>query len=437
MLNILLFYSTYFGGIAYALFRVPVFAFLVYQAVYFFNPQKRWWGPDIINLSYSYYTVVLMAGLVVINWNQSKANKLFATPQTKWILLYLGMHILAFSYAASPIKHEIFTTFFIKLLITMLIAYKLVNSSKELYCIILGYVFGAWYLSFYVFQIGRNSGDRVEGIGTVDSPDSNGIAAALAPAIVFGIYYLWRAPTLKLKLLALGALAFLANAIVLINSRGAVLGVAGGAMYFMYDLFKGKIKSKYQKATVILLCLVGLIGLSVVIDDGFIERFSSMKEESRGVNTEAETGSSRVAYWKAAFQLALDHPLGTGAYGFHPYAAIYIPADTFVGQQLRATGGVKSVHSSWFSTIAEVGFPGLFFLIMIIFSCFATAKKLKKLFLEQNNVYDYYLASAMQGALITFMITMSFLDRHRAEVFYWLILFFMCAHNVFLVKNKK
>ncbi|AGH46289.1 hypothetical protein C427_4184 [Paraglaciecola psychrophila 170] len=31
---------------------------------------------------------------------------------------------------------------------------------------------------------------------------------------------------------------------------------------------------------------------------------------------------------------------------------------------------------------------------------------------------------------------MVFLDRHRAEVLYWLFLFFMAAHNVFLNKNK-
>jgi putative inorganic carbon (HCO3(-)) transporter len=436
MLNILLFWSTYFGGIYAAFTRAPVFAFMVYQAVYFYNPPKRWWGDSIPTLSYSFYMVALMATLLALNWEKLKHNKLLEVPQTKWIYLFLILHLIASLYAVLPVRHEIFTTYFLKLVITISIAYKLINTRQDLYLAISGYVFGAWYLSFYTYQIGRNSGDRVEGIGTVDSPDSNGIAATLAPAVVFGIYYLWRSPNWMYRTLSLIILAFLCNALILINSRGAVLGVAVGGMYMMYDLYKSKLKGKYQRATVVGLCLIGLVGLSVVADDTFIERFSSIKEESAGVKEEEETGSSRIVYWAAAYQLALDHPFGTGAYGFNFYSSQYIPETTFVGRQLRSTGGIKSVHSSWFSALAEVGFLGLFALLMIFLSCYLSAKKMKKYFFETNNINDYYLVTAMQGALLAFAVTMVFLDRHRAEVLYWLFLFFMAAHNVFLNKNK-
>lgn len=435
MLNILLFWSVFFGGIAMSLFRLPVYAFMAYQAVYFFNPPKRWWGDSIPYWSFSFYLVVLMAGLLLINWKKLKQNKLFSVPQTKWIYGFLLLHLMATFYAVLPFRHEMFTTFFFKLVVIISIAYMLINTRKDLYLAILGYVFGAWYLSFYVFQIGRNSGDRVEGIGTVDSPDSNGIAAALAPAIIFGIYFLWRSPNLMYRIASIGVLAFLCNAIVLINSRGAVLGVAVGAMFFMYDLFKAKLKGKYQRGTVIGLCLMGIIGLATIMDDGFTERFLTMKEESKGVNKDGESGSTRVIYWMAALEVAKDYPMGTGAYGFNYHSVAYIPADTAIGQRMRREGGFKSVHSSWFSTLAEVGFIGLFFLVMIFVSCRNSAKKMKAYFYEKNNLYDYYLVSAMQGALLTFAVCMIFLDRHRAEILYWLFLFFMCAHNIFL--NKK
>jgi hypothetical protein len=421
----------------YALFRMPIFVFVVYQAVYFFNPPKRWWGKSVIDFDYSFYAVVVMALLVLIHWKKSSLNKLFSVPQTKWILLFLGMHFLAYFYAASPIKHDIFTIYFAKLVIIIFLAYKLVNTKKDLFYIIYGYLFSAWYLSFYVFQIGRNRGDRVEGIGTVDSPDSNGIAAALAPAIIFGIYYLWRLDNWKYKIGALGILAFLCNAIILINSRGAVLGILCGAAFFMYELYKAKIKGKFQKATVIWLCILGLVGLSVVVDQTFIDRFSSVKEESQEVNTESETGSTRVIFWMAALELAKDHPMGTGAYGFQSYASIYIPEDTFVGQMLRKDGGVKSVHSSWFSTLAEVGFLGFIFLVMILVTCFKSLRAIKLKLLQEHNLHEYYLIASIQGALITFMVTMSFLDRHRAEILFWLILFVMTAHNVYLNKVNK
>ena len=436
MLNILLFWGTYLGGLFMAFNRAPIYAFLVYQAVYFFNPPKRWWGPSIPDLSFSYYVVVLMALLIVINYKKLSKNKLLNAPQTKWVYLFLATHIAAYLYAVLPIRHDIFTIYFLKLVVIISIAYKLIDSEKDLKLAVLGYVFGAWYLSFYAFQIGRNRGDRVEGIGTVDSPDSNGIAAAIAPAVIFGIYYLWSSNNLWKRGLALVSLAFLCNALVLINSRGAVLGLIVGSAYFIYHLYKGKVKAKYQKATVYGLILTGIIGLSVVVDDGFVERFSSLKEESQGVNEQGESGSTRVVYWKAAFQLALDHPLGTGAYGFNYYAREYIPADTFVGEKLRKSGGVKSVHSSWFSILAEVGFLGLFFFLFMLISCFKTGKQLKQLFAKRNMPFNYYFIFALEGALITFMVTMTFLDRHRAEILFWLILFFMASHNIFISKEN-
>jgi hypothetical protein len=153
MLNILLFWSTYFGGIYAAFTRAPVFAFMVYQAVYFYNPPKRWWGDSIPTLSYSFYMVALMATLLALNWEKLKHNKLLEVPQTKWIYLFLILHLIASLYAVLPVRHEIFTTYFLKLVITISIAYKLINTRQDLYLAISGYVFGAWYLSFYTYQI--------------------------------------------------------------------------------------------------------------------------------------------------------------------------------------------------------------------------------------------------------------------------------------------
>lgn len=432
-----MFWGSQVGGYYMAFFRYPIFVFVVYQAIYFFNPPKRWWGSSIPDLSYSYYSVILMALLVLMNWKKVSENKLLLMPQTKWVYLFLFLHLIAYYYAVLPIRHDIYFMFFLKLVVIISLAFKLVSTTRDLHTILLGYVFGAWYLSFYIYQVGRNSGNRVEGVGTVDSPDANGVAAALAPSIIFGVYYLWRSPNLKMKFLALLTLAFLCNALVLINSRGAVLGVVIGGVYFMYQLYKSRLKTRNQKATVVFLCLVGLAGISFVADDAFLDRFSTIKEESAGVNKEAETGSTRILFWKAAYKVAVDHPFGTGIFGFNYYATQYIDPNTHVGRKLRETGGFKSVHSSWFSTLAEVGFLGLIVLIAMVVSCFVTLKKCKAALLERNAAQDYYLVIAIEGALFTYLTAMTFLDRHRAEVLYWLILFSMCAYNIYVKKSSK
>lgn len=437
MISLFLFWGTYLGGYIAAITRLPIYAFVVYQAIYFFNPQKRWWGSSIPELSYSYYTVALMGLLMLIKWKESSQNKLLNTPQTKWIYAFLLLHAIAYSYAVLPIRHDLFFSFFLNLIITITIAYKLITNLKELHIAILGYVAGASYLSYYIIQVGRNRGNRVEGVGTVDSPDSNGVAAALAPAIVFGIYYLWRSDLWWKRGLALISLAFIANALVLVNSRGAVLGIIVGAGYFMYRLFYSKERTNNQRKSVVLLLVVGLCGAAYVVDKDFIDRFMTVKNEAAGVNRDSETGSTRIIFWKAAYDLALDHPVGTGIYGFNYYSSEYIPADTYVGQKLRTSGGIKSVHSSWFSTLAELGFTGLFVLIMIFASSFKALKRCKQKLIGEENIYNHQLIHAIQGSLLTFMVTMSFLDRHRAVILFILILFSMSAYNIFVDKNER
>ena len=76
------------------------------------------------------------------------------------------------------------------------------------------------------------------------------------------------------------------------------------------------------------------------------------------------------------------------------------------------------------------------FFILIFVSCIKTSIALKKLFIKKKLTYEYYFVFALEGALLTFIVTMSFLDRHRAEILYWLILFFMAAHNIYINKSN-
>ena len=99
---------------------------------------------------------------------------------------------------------------------------------------ICGYLFGCWYISFLTYQTGRNRGDRVEGIGTVDAPDANGIAAALAPSVVLCLYYFWLTKNKYIKIIFVIAGVFSANALILINSRASFLAVGGIVFHVLF-----------------------------------------------------------------------------------------------------------------------------------------------------------------------------------------------------------
>jgi len=429
MLNVLLFCSVYLGGYFFAIKRSAAIAFALYQSVYYFHPQNRWWGYMVPDLSYSFFTVLLMLWVFSLNFKELNQNQLLKSPHMKWIYFILFLFSIATFYAAIPWFHEFSLTNFFKLVIIMSVAYKLVNTAKDLDYILLAHVFGGWYLSFVAFQIGRNSGDRVEGIGTVDSPDSNGAAAAIAPSIVLGLYYLWVTKNKIAKVALALACVFMANAIVLINSRGAFLGVACSILYLIFHMFFSKFQRPYQKIVVIGIVVLGLLGAIRVADESFIVRMNSIFAVE--VSENKESGATRTEFWKAAWEMAKDHPFGAGIGGFQFYAPTYIKQNVHTGNSRN-----RAVHSTWFEALSEIGYIGLVALIAMLYCCYSTNRKCMRKLRQQNRVDEYFKVRAIEAALICFIITMTFLNRMRAEVLYWLILYCACAYNIYVLRNS-
>ncbi len=429
MLHVILFLSTYLSCFYLALTRAPVFAFILYQTVYFYHPSGRWWGDMIPSLSYSFYTVVLMMVAFLSQYKNHQRNKLFSAPQIKWMyLILLGYGFTSF-WAVLPIPHQDAFINFLKLVVTMSIAYKLIDTSKKLDFVIWGYIWGCWYVSFLIFQTGRTVGNRVEGIGTIDSPDANGIAAAIAPSLVFCVYYFWTKTGKINKSIFAVAGVFIANAIILINSRGAILAVALCLIYFMTYMLFSRYKIRFQKLIATSLIILGLGGGTYLIDDSFIARVSTIfiKTQEKTI----ESASTRTIFWASAWEMTKDYPLGLGFQGFNYYSPMYIPKDVNTGRSRNRT-----VHSTWFEALTELGYYGLFCLIAMLYSSYWSTKQCRIFLLRDNDLINYYKIIAIEASLLSFLIAMTFLNRFRAETLYWLVLFTACAYNIYVIKPK-
>lgn len=426
MLNVLLFYATYGVGLFASSIRNPVYAFALYEAVYFFHPKARWWGGMVPDISYSFFVVILMIALAFVHHRHTKHNKLLKVPQFRWMYFLLILYIAAYFYAALPTLHYDAAINYLKTIIIISVAYKLCDSNTKLDYALYGYIFGAWYVSFVAFQIGRNAGDRVEGIGTVDAPDANGIAAAIAPAVVLCLYYFLSSKKWLIKTLFVIAGAFIANGLVLINSRGAFLGVIIGLTYFMIHMYASPFQREFKKKTAIFITVAGLAGIAYIVDESTLERFNSITTTE--VSEEKESGGTRTFFWIAAWDMAKDHPFGAGTRGFDFYAPFYLSENINTGRSRN-----RSVHSSWFEALSEVGYLGLFAFIMMICSAFHTLGLCKKELRRNNQADEYFKVVAIGGALLAFIIAMSFLNRMRAEILYWCILYTACAYNIYIL----
>jgi hypothetical protein len=442
-MHALLFLLGVFGGMLLSLFYSPIFAFVAYQVVYFFNPAQRWWRDMIPSLPYSMITVVVMLIALLLNYSKIPTNKILDVAPLKWQFALLATFILASSFALVPDRHSTFLIEFIKLVITCILAFKLITDEKKLNIVLYAYMFGCWYIGLVAFQMGRNSGVRLEGIGPIDSLDSNGTAAVLAPCLVVCLHYFYFAKTKLVKVLVSISGALTANGLVLINSRGAFLAATVSIAYYIIMLYRNPLKliakksqigsainlTRYRKTKVILLICVGLIAVVNVADDAFIERIQTIAVSG---DSEQESGSTRMHFWEGAWNMAKDYPLGVGIGGFEYMAPAYIPEDIHTGGSRN-----RAVHSSYFEILSEVGYLGLASFLLMLYGCFKLSKATRAMLKQKLMENQYFQVVALEGMLISFLVSGIFLNRSRAVVLYWFITFICAAYCIYVVRKDE
>lgn len=402
-------------------------AFYLYEITYFLNPNNRWWSSLIPSLPYSKITVIIMILIFIINNKKYQKNKLTNLPQFKWFILLLLSYVLVDFYAILPVMHHSALIEFAKLFLIIGLAYKVLDSEKKLEWALFAYMLGATYLSYETYNVGRDSFGRVEGVGLVDAPDSNGASATLVPVLPLLIFYFWFGSK-KVKLAIVIAGGLIVNALILINSRGAFVGGAASVVYLLWGMFNSKLKVRFQKLMVVTLIIFGIAGLSILIDDTFYDRMLTLTN----VEDEKTSGSHRFRMWLSTFELIGDHPFGVGAYGFEALSRTYVDEELFIGGQQT-----KAVHSIWFQSLSEVGLHGFVFFIMIIISTFIMAKRALRACEDNNNLYQYYLMYALLSSFIGVLVTSTFINQFRVQLVYWTILFIACFHSAVVVRDEE
>ncbi|WP_298447399.1 O-antigen ligase family protein [uncultured Marinobacter sp.] len=419
----LLFLFVFLGGIFTAFFVTPVASFIVYQAVYLANPDSRWWAATIPGMRYSLIAASFMLVILVVKYRElTELAPWKQQPIFKWLLALLIMYEVMNLFAIVPDEHSRFTFDFVKLVVIILVAYKLVNSEKALDACLWAYILGTTYIGYVAYSLGRNSQGRVEGIGMVDTGgDGNMTAAAMVPALILLTYTAWIGNK-RIKILSIFCGALIANAIVLINSRGAFLGAVAGGLFFLFYMIFSRYQRKGQRGAAILIILVAFGGTLYVADEAFWERMDTLREVDDG----GKSGSHRIDFWLATFDVLNDYPLGVGIGGYIQLSPAYLPAHYF---ENRTTG--KAVHSTWFQALAEIGWLGFLIFLALLVSTYRVSRRTKQHLIRKENYDAYFKILALEGALLSFIVAASFINRTRAEVLYWLILFIAVASNIY------
>jgi hypothetical protein len=426
----LIFLLSLISGLIGALFYSPVYGFYLYELVYFLNPSIRWWSASLPDISYSFFIVLIMLFMFIFKQKDFVHNTVDKSPQIKWYSCLFLTYCVVYFFAVSVEYHQRYLIDLLKLYVIMFIAFRMLDSEHKLKLAILVYLVGSAYIGYEAFSVGRNSSDRVEGIGMVDVPEANGTAAALTPAIPFLLYFFWQSKW-KMKVLMAVLGLFIANGLVLLNSRGSFLGAIAGFGYYISMMLFSKYKLPKQKLMLVLIVVGSLIVALRLVDDSFLERMKTIQTSSV---EDTGSGASRVQYWLATFDMLEDWPMGMGVYGYQILSPSYLDP-SLLGAEHRQKK-IRAVHSMWFQGLGEVGWLGFTFYLLIIISIFSHLRRAKKWVLKLNKIETYYFLLAVEASLIAYMVAGSFINVIRAEIFYWSMLFCICASVIALNYQK-
>jgi probable O-glycosylation ligase (exosortase A-associated) len=382
-------------------FISPLYALLFYIWVAYFRPEF-WvaWNPLIAQLNLSY-----VAGALLVLRTAASGASPIVSARVALIGLFLVQNVL--STAATPFEPQWYPlrNFAISVLVTYLIPV-VVRTMREYRLVVLTIALSlgleaakqGWAQA--IVNPGGLNANTIPFLG-----DNNGVGVGmlmLTPLVV-----------------ALGETArsarqrwfyhFLTIGVVFraitTYSRGAA--VAAAALVGMYIL-----RSHHR---VRLIMGVGVLGvlIAMLMPPEYWQRLGTV-----GVSEEEmdRSASGRLHFWRVAITMANDRPF-TGV-GHNSYNFAYGRYDTSTGDY----GQLRSVHSSWFGALAELGYTGLLLFALNVIGVIAASERTKRavrLRAGPSDVVSFAIANEM--AMVAYAVGGAFLPFQYTEMMWHLI----------------
>lgn len=409
-LSLIIFLLLFSSGIVLTITADLSWGIALYILLYFIFPANRWW----YTIPRFRYTLFLAIVFIIVYLFRKRSNSLFGSlfPQAKILLIMIGLMGIISFWAVWPTQHFRFLLLQVKQFIFMFIAYQVIDREDKFERILWAYLAGCFYIGYIAHVLPRNEFGRLEGIGMPDGANADTTAAVLITAIPFLINYFICGKKIE-KFLALFFFPFVADAIILLNSRGAFLALVVALAYYLFMLLRQKIIRRRDR--IIALCLaLACTGIFIhLADPTFWHRMAGIKAVKAG-----HGDATRTNFWLAAIKLSEKHPFGLGVNGFEFLSPSILPQSW-----LNRKTGTIAVHSTYFEALVEFGFAGIALLAAFILSTIKSIRRVMKQAIAQKNQKLYLKSVALSSAYFAFMLAIIFINRLYAEVFYWLMLF--------------
>lgn len=347
------------------------------------------------------YSLIPIALLVAVSFARHKGlrpmSAIMGDPLSKWILVYIGLITVSFSYAI--IGEFAFNTF--KLAFGYTILFFLITRIVTTQSRLAGVV--CTLLAAHVFLLAMNPKVITEPetrnyiVGATFLGDGNDFALSLCILVPFAVEIAIGTRKTLHRALIYGVVLLIVFAIIASQSRGASLALGAVFLYLW-------VKSSHKGASLFGIIVIVLIGL-LYAPTNYFDRMKTLADyENEG------SAMGRIHIWKAGTRMALDNPVfGVGAGNF-PVA---------YGTKYKAPEATmwKNAHSAYFLVWGELGTLGLVTFFMLTLGNMRHNARVRKAILaragpkpDETSVFQARRLYVLTAGMLGYMVAGAFLS---------------------------
>lgn len=417
----LAFAFSFFGCLAWAAVRNPIYGLYAYIAVFYLHPPSRWWGNFLPDLRWSLLAGIVTLVLVLLTKPRKDRSPWYANAGAGLLVAYALWLWIQSLWALDSEAHLAASVLFTKYILLFYVIYQLVDTPADLRRVLWVHFGGCVYLGW--LALGSHSGGRLEGVGGPGIDEANALAMQLDTGAMVGAMLLLTGSRYERIACILG-MPLVLNGIVLTGSRGAFLALVAAGLVLAFMKPPSRSRLFYGLAA------LGLVLFAVVASQVFWERMRTITvavDDPSQMDTSAE---SRLVIAAAQWQMTLEHPFGSGHRGTAVLSPLYIEDKYLTGTGDPTVQRARSSHNTFMTALSEQGFIGAVMFLLMWGWVVKTSVALRR---SGRRCADEKFVADLGGiaaALAAVFVAGIFVDYLKAEVQVWLVALLAAAANM-------
>jgi len=253
------------------------------------------------------------------------------------------------------------------------------------------------------FQLGAESWR----LGRLYYYDANDLATLIVTAMPLGLYFVLGRNRVWVRVFAAVGLAILAVGLIRSGSRGGFLALLAVAAFVLLKVTTIPTRSRLAGLVVILTVL------AATASDQYWAQMQTIVHPKQDYNMTSEEG--RLKVWARGLDYMAGSPVfGVGVKNFPVAEGTISPLAKLAERGIGVRWG--AAHNSYVQVGAELGIPGLLLFIGLMWSAFASLRRVAR-----QGGEDARLAQSLMAALLGFVVGAFFLSLAYTDMLYALV----------------